>query len=988
MKKTIFLLLSFQVAMLAQVSSDRMAQAFNAYKNSDFGTAYLMFKNIVSNDNLAEEKLAMAKYYEADCLLNLNQLDGAAEAFESFIDKFRFSNLREYALYKLGTIYYTKTDYRRCRDRLQILFAEYPNSQFAGSAYYWMGEAYFAENKFLEAEENFKNAVGQKETNKYLVNTYYSLGQLYEKTANYTSAVTYYDELLAYYKDSPLAPESQMRIGVCYFNLKQYDNAILELSDPLIRKLTEERLFEAKVFLANSFIRLQEYSDAARVYNELLPQVQGENYKNRINYNLAWIDFQLNDYNAAYKKFKMLADSTSDSLKVASLYWSGECKRYLGDSKAANEIFSEFVAKYPSSPLASRAQLGMGSVMYKQSDPADAEKALMNATISSDKATRGKAYTLLGEMRLNKKDYDNAKNYFSEALKLTDEQRDLNNRARLGLAVVEFYSDNYEAAISDLEKLKLRDKEFESDKVNFYLAECYFAQGKYSEALKSYSAVAPSNDEIRKDMVLGKAYTYFNLKDFPNAIFYFNEFVSKYKNDPNTPDAKLRLADSYFGTKKFDKASALYREIFSRAKVSLENDHAYYQYAQSLYKADKPVEAVKAFEELQKKFPRSRYADQSQYVIGWIFFQQNNFAEAISNYKNLLTRFPRSALRPMVHYSIGDAYFNLAQYDSSIAYYSGVISRFPNSQYVFDAVNGIQYCYVAQNQPDRAIAYIDQYVSEHPSSAYDDQIFFKKGDLYYSIQKYNLAVNAYQDFISKYPNSKYVPSAYYWIGKSASNMKNDDEALRNFQIVIQRSQKSDIGISAVVELVRIYSARNQFDSAIKLLQSTIAGMPNSNRLPELLYLEGTNQEKNNKPDDAYSTFEQIVNYSEGNVFSEKAKIELGLIEMQRNNLDKAAQYFSDVAERRPDDIGAQAQYYSGVVLFNQNKITDAITALVRVRSVYSSFDEWYTKSLLKLGDCYVKMKDKSQARDMYRAVLSKHPTGDFAQEARKKLRQL
>lgn len=988
MKKIIFLLLCFQVLIFAQITTDRMTQAFNAYKNSDFGTAYLLFKGIVSNDNLNEEKLAMAKYYEADCLLNLNQLDGAAEAFESFIDKFRFSSLREYALYKLGTIYYTTTDYRRCRDRLQILFAEYPKNQFAGSAYYFLGEAYFAENKFLEAEENFKDAIGQKETNKYLSNTYYSLAQLYEKTGNYTNAVTYYDELLAYYKESSLAPESQMRIGVCYFNLKQYDNAILELSDPLIKKLPEERLFEAKVFLANSFIRLQEYSDAAKVYNELLQQVQAEDYKNRINYNLAWIDFQLNDYNAAYKKFKALADTASDSLKVVSLYWSGECKRYLGESKAANEIFTDFISKYPSSPLASRAQLAMGSVMYKQSEQADAEKALMNATISSDKATRGKAYTLLGEMRLNKKDYDNAKNYFNEALKLTDDQRGLNNRARLGLAVVDFYSDEYEPAISNLEKLKSLDKEFETDKVNFYLAECYFAQGKYSEALKSYNAISPSTDELRKEMILGKAYTYFNLKDFPNAIFYFNEFISKYKDDPNTPDAKLRLADSYFGTKKFDKASALYREIFSREKISLENDHAYYQYAQSLYKADKPVEAVRAFEELQKKFPRSRYADQSQYVIGWIFFQQNNFAEAVSRYKYLLSRYPRSALRPMVHYSIGDAYFNLAQYDSSIAYYSSVIRLFPNSQYAFDAVNGIQYSYVAQNQPDKAIDYIDQYISDNPSSAYDDQIFFKKGDLYYSIQKYEPAINAYKDFVSKYPNSKYVPGAYYWIGKSASNMKNDDEALKNFQIVIQRSQKSDIGISAVVEIVNIYSVRNQFDSAIKLLQSTIAGIPNSNRLPELLYLEGISQKKNNKPDDAYSVFEQIVNNYEENVFSEKAKVELGLIEMQRNNLDKAVQYFKDVAERRPDDIGAQAQYYSGVVLFNQNKITDAITALVRVRTVYSAFDEWYTRSLLKLGDCYVKIKDRNQARDMFRAVLSKHPTGEFAQEARKKLRQL
>ena len=988
MKKTIILFLSLQLIVFAQVSIDRMTQAFNAYKNSDFGTAFLIFKSLTSNNDIGEEKLSMAKYYEADCLLNLGQLDGAAEAFESFIDRFRFSNLRESALYKLGTIYFTKTDYRRSRDRFEILFAEYPASQFAGSAYYWLAEDYFAENKFLEAEENFKEAITRRETNKYLPNSYYSLAQLYEKTENYTNAVTYYDELLAYYKESSLAPESQMRIGICYFNLKQYDNAILELSDPLIKKMPEERLFEAKVFLANSFIRLQEYSDATRVYNELLLQVNRESYRERIKYNLAWIDFQLNDYASAYKKFKKLSDSATDSLKVVSLYWSGECKRYLGDSKSANQIFSEFISKYPGNSLASRAQLGMGSVMYKQSDPADAEKALMNATISNDKATRGKAYTLLGEMRLNKKDFSNAKNYFNKALNLTADQPDLNNRAKLGLAVVEFYSNNYEKAVSNFEELKSGSKNFETDKVNFYLAESFFAQGKYSEALKSYNTVSTSNDELRKQTILGKAYSYFNLKDFQNAVYYFNEFVTKYGNDSNAGDAKLRLADSYFGTKKFDKASELYREIFSRERVSLENDHAFYQYGQSLYKADKPAEAVKAFKELQKKFPRSKYADQSQYVIGWIFFQQNNFAEAISNYEYLLTRYTRSTLRPMVYYSIGDAYFNLAQYDSSVTYYSIVVHQFPNSQYVFDAVNGIQYSYVAQNQPDKAIEYIDQYISENPSSKYDDQIFFKKGDLYYSIQKYDLAMDAYKNFISKYPESKYVPNAYYWVGKSASNLKNDDDAVKNFLIVKQRALKSEIGISAVIELVNIYSTKNQFGNAINLLKETIAAVPNSNRLPELLYLEGINQEKNNNQADAVSAFEQIVNYYEGNVFSEKAKIELGLIEMQKNNLDNAAQYFKDVAEKRPDDIGAQAQYLSGVVLFNQNKITDAITALVRVRSVYSSFDEWYTKSLLKLGDCYVKMKDKNQARDMYRAVLSKHATGAFAQEARKKLRQL
>jgi TolA-binding protein len=342
----------------------------------------------------------------------------------------------------------------------------------------------------------------------------------------------------------------------------------------------------------------------------------------------------------------------------------------------------------------------------------------------------------------------------------------------------------------------------------------------------------------------------------------------------------------------------------------------------------------------------------------------------------------------MVYYSIGDGYFNQGEYDSSIVYYSTVITRFPNTQYVFDAVNGIQYAYVAKNQPERAIDYIDQYEAANPNSKFGDQILFKKGDLYYSIQRYDAAITAYQDFISHYPKSRLVPNAYYWMGKSAESMNKDSDAINNFLTAKQSAIKSDIGISASIELATIYSNKKQYGDAINSLNEVINAQPGSNRLPELLYLKGINQESNNQQADAYATYSKIISDFSGNVFIEKAKVELGLIEMQRNNLDAAQKYFKEVAEGRPDDIGAAAQYYYGVSLYQQNNIPDAITALVRVRSVYSSFDEWYSKSLMMLGDCYVKLKDKKQARDMYRAVLTKHPTGDFAKEAKRKLNQL
>jgi TolA-binding protein len=988
MKKIILFLFTFLISISAQQLNDKYAQALNAYSNHEYGTAYQILKEVFAEGTLNEKELSSAKYYSAECLLQLDELDGAASEFESFIDKFKFSSFRETALYKLGSLYYTKGEYRKARERLNILLAEYHYSSFKGSSYYWLGESYLAEEKYVDAEENFNEAIKQEKTNKFFVNSLYSLAQVYERTNDYKKAIAEYDELLAYYKDDPLAPKSQLRIGICYFNHKDYDNAILELTDPLMKKLPVKELNDAKYFLANSYVRLKEYKEASQVYKELLNETQDEPYIEKIKYSLAWLNFQQNDYENAYKIFSELSSHSSDSLKAISLYWSGECKRYLGSTKEAAEIFKSFIEKYPTHGFVSRAQLNIGAVNLNQTNSGEGEKALLNATMSEDLSTRGKAYTFLGELRLNKKNYEDAKKYFSQAVKLTSGDKELNNRSVFGLAVADFYLNDYSNTALNLESLKARTKNFETDKVNFYLAEAYFLRGKYSAALKSYNSVSNSSEDLARQILLGKAYSYFNLKDFSNSTFYFNEYINKYGNDPSINEIRLRLADSYFGTKNFTKASSIYRDLFSKEKFLLNNDAAYYQYGQSLFKSGKSKEAINAFENLQEKFPRSQYVAESQYVIGWIYFQENNFSSAMASYKKMVEKYPNSNLKPVAYYSIGDCYFNSGSYDSSIVFYNKVLSEFPASQYVFDAVNGIQYAYIAKQEPERAVDFIDQFIAANPNSKFSDQIFFKKGDLYYSIKKYDDAIRAYNEFITQYSKSNLVPNAFYWIGKSAANKKDNNEAINNFTIAKQRAPKSEIGISSTIELANIYTASKQYSGASNILKEMIYAVPTSNRIPELLFLQGVNQVKDNQLDAAASAFDQIISYYEGSIFSAKAKVELGKIQLQKNNYDNAQVLLKEVGEKRLDDIGAEAQYYYGVLLYNQNKIDDAITALVRVRSVFAVYDEWNTRSLLMLGDCYLKMNDKKQAREMYRTVLSRHPNGEFSVEAKKKIKQL
>jgi TolA-binding protein len=985
--KKLFLLLVLTGLTFGQ-HSRVISEGIELFEKQQYAEAYKILSDIDHETNYDEQKITEAVFYSALCLIKLNQIDGASPILENFINQYPHSNYRSASLYELGVIYFEKKEFRKQRDRLRQLLTEYKYSEFTGSALYMVGESFYAENKFIDAEENFRDALANKRTNKYYVNSLYSLGLTYENLRDYSSAVNQYDEILTYYNENYLARKAQFRIGVCYYSLKDYDNAIIELNDPLISELDEKDLTEAKFLLANSYVNLREYSQGKKVYSDLIQRLSTNTNLNKIKYALAWIDFQLGNYEEAYANFNDVNIDASDTLKISALFWSGECKRYLGDVETSTKIFNNFIELYPEHNYASRAQLSIGAMKLGNQNSSNSENALKNALGSRDAVTKVRAAVMLGEIRLSQKKYVDAKNYFVEYDKIRIDDRQLKNRLKLGEAISLYYLNDYSNAEKVLETLRSDARNFEPDKVMFYLAETYFMLGKYSAALRQYNSIKSSDENITRQTQMGRAYTLFNLKDYINSSIAFKDYILSYPRDLQASELKLRLADSYYGMKNFDKAAEVYRDIFSNERLIQTNDAAYYQYAQSLFKAGNSNEALNKFIELQKKFPRSSYVDDSQYVIGWINFQQNNFRGAINNYIELLNKYPSSNLKPIAYYSIGDAYFNLAEYDSSIIFYTRVLSEYPNTQFIFDAVNGIQYSYVAKDEPQKAVAFIDQFIQANPGSKFTDQIHFKKGDLSYSIGDYQTSYSSFKEFIQLFPSSPLVSTAYFWIGKSAGNLKRNDEALSNFIRSRELNPKSDIGISSTIELANLYNSRKEYSQAINTLKETIALVPTSNRIPELLFLLGGNEVKNGNNSDALSTYDQIITYYDGNVFSSKAKIEAGKIELLNKNYSKADEYFREVAEKRTDDIGAEAQYQLGILLYEQNKIQEAITSFVRVRSVYAGYDEWYTNSLLRLGDCYVKIKDKKLAREMYRAVLTRHTSGPFAEEAKRKINKL
>jgi len=987
--KTVVLAILYFAASqaFAQPVSGVYTEAVKAFNDSDYSKCYALFEEFFTGYNQYDELYSSAKYYSAESLLNLGKKDAAANGFEFLVRNFPNTNFREMSLYKLGLIYFDLKKFDLARARLTTLLDDFPATDFQGNSLYWIGEAYSSEENYSEAIDSYLKALNVRKYNKYIDHSMYSLAYAYEKTDKYDDAVSYYDKLLSYYPESSLASLAQIRIGICYFKLKDYDSSILELNNPLISKLPGEQISEALYLSANAYFKVQEYDNAEKAYLEIIEKYPKSDVFQDVRYALGWTYFLQKKYKDAYNIFNRLSDG-KDTIAPKAMYWKGEAKRYLGEEAEALKIYESFLKKYPGHSAVNTVRYQMATILYNQQKFEQAEKHLKAVYSSDEKILKSKAYVLAGEIKLNKKEYNAAIPLYEKALEIEGIDQDKKNRALFGLAISNYYAKDYQKALKYFGDLAKRAPKFEADKVNFYTGEIKFEKENYQEALNYYSRVDVGNEELGPAAVYSKGYCCYNLKDYENAVYYFTEFVKRTASADKKLDARMRLADCYFINRNYSSAGKIYQEIFKSGKAIPNADYAYFQYAQSLFKAEKFGEAINEFNALRAKYPRSQYADQALYFIGWIHFQQAKYNEAIESYKNVMSAYPKTPLGALLEYSIGDAYYNLGSYDAAIESYTKVLNSYPSSSYVTDAVNGIQYSYMAKGEPEKAAALINDFVEKNSKQNFADQLFFKKGEIYYGQRSYEKARESYSQFINEYPKSPLIPDAYYWLGKCCQNLNKTDEALKYYDIVVKSYPSNQLAANSVIESGAIYFGQKKYDKAIAVYDQALGHFTGSTRAAEILFLKGFSQSTKGDMEAALNTFDEVIQYYPGTIFADKAKLETGVIYYMRKNYDGATAHFKSLAENRSDDLGAKAQYYLGVCVFDAKKYTDAVTALVRVGTIFPNYDEWVTRSYLKLGECYEKMKEHSKARDMYRLVISTHKGDEFGKQAQTKLRNL
>jgi branched-chain amino acid transport system substrate-binding protein len=189
------------------------------------------------------------------------------------------------------------------------------------------------------------------------------MGEIRLIRRDYRQALSYYKEIIEKFPASPLIPEAKYKLGLCYFELKEYDLAAANLEDRT--RITDPvRLQRIAEMLSVAYVIKKNYPLAVREYVYLAENAQNE--KQRAGYHdhvREIVDKYLSEDELRTLSSGTAYPSDLSRLRLAALLI--EQRKF----RASIEVIKEFLERFPTHPEKTRAEMLLNTATSGLSAP-------------------------------------------------------------------------------------------------------------------------------------------------------------------------------------------------------------------------------------------------------------------------------------------------------------------------------------------------------------------------------------------------------------------------------------------------------------------------------------------------------------------------------------------------------------------------------------------------------------------------------------------
>lgn len=953
-----------------------------------YSSARKEFQNYISLSgkslNPNKFNLANAEYYSAMASLYSKALDADIEV-ERFVlnhgdhpkAKIIFSDLAdryfEQGEYKDAIRYYEKALVNRA-DNLDTYEIRYQ----LGLSYYQLGD-------FANALKQFDYVKGTVIDN--AVNAAYYAAVINFRNGNYDLALTdlrRVENVPAYRQEVP------NWIGQILYKQKKY-NELLAYAEPVIAR-PDGRKYDDLALLAGEVSYFNNNFEKAALYYDKYKSLKKVKTTSQVTFRHAFSLYKVGKFENAAALFKTVAGS-NDELGQQSAYYLGICALRQGDLNSAMAAFDAARKAGFDKSIKEEAAYNYVKVLVEKGNNQQAIVDLQNYVRDYPEGKYvDETNELLSEILFETNNYVSAISYIESLKRTTPKIDEAYQKLAYNQGVAEFNSEKYDAAIGYFDK-SLR-KPLSRDLVTqakLWKAEALFQLEK-PEAEDLYRELLTSSDKIaRLKSQYSMGYINFNREKYTDALRLFQDFRSGARGEASlaaaADDASLRIGDCYLMAKNFTQALNTYDDAYRNNQSG--KDYALYQKGMALKYLGRESEAKSTFDLFTRSFGNSRLIDDVLFQNGNLAMESGNYQAAISVFSDLLKKKPTSELVPQVLLRRGIAYSNIENYDRSIADFKLILDKFGKSKYASEAFLGIREALSQANRSEEFFEIAEQYKRNNPEGSSVQGLQFETAKDLFFAENYDKAISAFTRFLSQYPGSVLIPEANYLLGESYLALKNQAEALKYYQEIVNGNQLEFLA-QAAMRSAGIYYDMKRYDDAIRNYQQVTYST--SDQRETVVAYEGLMHSYFGKNDfDKTIEMADKILSSGGSVVAgaiNRAELFRGKALMGKADYAAAKSQFQKTIGLAKDESAAEAKYRIGEIQYKQKEYDASIKTMQELANDFSDYLLWYENAFLLIADNYIAKNDSFMAKATLNSIIENSENQETVTRARQKLNSI
>lgn len=732
--------------------------------------------------------------------------------------------------------------------------------------------------------------------------------------------------------------------------------------------------------------------------------------------------FDKKQYTAAQKAFTdyMLSVPGNTLLKADAEYYAAACGIELFH-KDGEWRMKEFIELHPESNKVKWAYFYLGKSNFRKKKYEETIEYLEKVDIYElNKEDLAELYFKRGYSYFSVKNNEKAK---TDLYEIKDVDNKYSQPANYYYSHIAYQEKNYETALQGFNRLMT--SETFGPVVPYYITQIYFIQGKYKEVIKTAPSLLDDSMHVQKEGEINRMIgeSYFNLKDFANALTYFkksystggnfNAFgnyalgycyyqIKDYKNaithfekatdgkDSLAQNAWYHLADCHVQTANKTKARNAFYAASGMDFDPVIQEDALFSYAKLCYELSfAPYnDAVLAFQKYIREYPASpRKSEAYQYLVN-VYSTTKNYSQAIASIEKVQPLDPilKITYQKLIYFK-GVEFFNNLELDSATRYFKKSISVNFDKTY-----NALSYYWLGEIS----------YIKKDYATAVETWKTFQMNEGAFSLKEYDL--------------SNYNIGYAYFQQKGKTDYESANLSFRKF-LLTKNTYDAKKMADATVRTADTYFMQNVYPQAsdyyskaiamnqldvdysmyqkalcngllkkqqekISDLKQLIAKYPKSNYYaPALFEIAETYSKDLKDAGNALTYYKMVIDKYPNSTYSNAALAGMGLMYYTQKEDDKAFSYFDQIVKKDPKSEEARD------VLPLVKKIFEAKGDIAGMKEYFDKIgdpiaDDELEEKLFESGrEAYINQKSCDLAMPKFESYIGKYPNGKYLADA-------